>query len=339
MKFLLINALLIGLPCFVYAQWSESGDNYTTGKLGVGTTLPIGQLTVNGGIDVLGEGSGDVGLLLFQPVEGGVAINRGRWFLRADLSNNLSYPYLTNRTPNGKVAIKTGSAQGGSENLHFTIEGGDGFVNAYFESTMLGIGVPNPDANLHVFEDSNGNGSTMFLDADDNLNPNLMFGVNGQRFANIRVKDSGNDQLQFMIGSSLLEAMSIDTLGNVGIGNTNPTEKLVVDGIILAEEIKVQIVPSSDYVFEPDYKLKPIEEVETYIKENKHLPDIPSTEQFKENGVGLGEMDDMLLRKVEELTLYVIKQQKELELLKDENQELAETAKQQENRIEQLESK
>jgi hypothetical protein len=100
--------------------------------------------------------------------------------------------------------------------------------------------------------------------------------------------------------------------GNLGIGNSNPTEKLVVAGKILAMEVKVQNVPASDYVFEPDYNLLSLHEVENFIKENKHLPEIPSAAEFKENGVGLGEMDNMLLRKVEELTMYAIEQQKEI---------------------------
>jgi hypothetical protein len=123
------------------------------------------------------------------------------------------------------------------------------------------------------------------------------------------------------------EQVRINASGNVGIGNTNPTEKLVVDGKILAEEVKVQTVPASDYVFEPDYALKPLQEVDQFIQQNKHLPDIPSAQEFKENGVGLGEMDDMLLRKVEELTLYVIElkkaddhKSKVIEELKEENQ-------------------
>lgn len=97
------------------------------------------------------------------------------------------------------------------------------------------------------------------------------------------------------------------------IGNT-----FEVAGNIRAEEIKVQNVPSSDYVFEPDYKLRPIQEVEDFITENKHLPNIPSADEFKENGVGLGEMDNMLLRKVEELTLYVIEQNRKLEVQNNE---------------------
>ncbi len=116
--------------------------------------------------------------------------------------------------------------------------------------------------------------------------------------------------------------------GNLAVNSTSvPTGyALSVDGKILAEEINVQSVPASDYVFESDYNLRSINEIEIYINENKHLPDIPSAKEFEENGIGLGEMDNMLLRKVEELTLYVIE-------LKKENEEL----KQQSKRVDQLE--
>jgi hypothetical protein len=97
--------------------------------------------------------------------------------------------------------------------------------------------------------------------------------------------------------------------GNVGVGVTNPTGRL-------------HNVPASDYVFEPDYDLLSLQEVESFIQQKKHLPDIPSAEEFKENGVGLGEMDDMLLRKIEELTLYVIELKKENENQAIEIQEL-----------------
>ncbi len=112
--------------------------------------------------------------------------------------------------------------------------------------------------------------------------------------------------------------------GNVGIGTTNPKEKLVVNGKISATEVKVKSTPNSDYIFEPDYALRPIQEVETFIKAYKHLPDIPSAEEFKQNGVGLGEMDNMLLKKVEELTLYVIELKKENEELKARDKEIDE---------------
>ena len=100
--------------------------------------------------------------------------------------------------------------------------------------------------------------------------------------------------------------------GNVGIGTSVNTEyKLTVAGKILAQELKIiENVPSSDYVFYDDYNLKPLSEVESYIDKHNHLPEVPSAAEFKENGYNVGEMDDLLLKKIEELTLYLIEQQK-----------------------------
>ena len=77
-----------------------------------------------------------------------------------------------------------------------------------------------------------------------------------------------------------------------------------------------ETVPGSDYVFEEDYVLMPLSELENFVKEQKHLPEIKSAEKFKEEGYNLGEMDDVLLRKVDELTLCMIAQQKEIDELK-----------------------
>jgi trimeric autotransporter adhesin len=75
----------------------------------------------------------------------------------------------------------------------------------------------------------------------------------------------------------------------------------------------------ADYVFNEDYKLMSLLEVESFIKLNKHLPEIPSADEVKENGHKLGEMDVLLLKKVEELTLYLIDLKREVDSLKEEN--------------------
>ena len=112
--------------------------------------------------------------------------------------------------------------------------------------------------------------------------------------------------------------ISIIRNGHVGIGTISPTERLTVNGGILCEKVRVIVdVPASDYVFEEEYDLMTLEEVDLFIKENKHLPEVPSAKEFKENGYNIGEMDDLLLRKVEELTLYIIKLEKELNSLKN----------------------
>ncbi len=109
--------------------------------------------------------------------------------------------------------------------------------------------------------------------------------------------------------------------GNMGIGVDDPDEKLEVDGKIICEEIKVETV-GADYVFDNDYKLKNLNHLEKYIKENKHLPDVPSAKTMQNEGVELGKMNTTLLKKIEELTLYVIDQNKEIEKLKKQNKVL-----------------
>jgi len=117
------------------------------------------------------------------------------------------------------------------------------------------------------------------------------------------------------------EKMRITATGNVGIGVTDPRNKLDVNGTIRAKEI---IVASdwADFVFEDDYELMPLTQVQSYIQKNKRLPGLPSAEEVQEQGVSLGEMQTVMLQKVEELTLHVIdlqeqnaKQQKVIDLL------------------------
>jgi len=106
---------------------------------------------------------------------------------------------------------------------------------------------------------------------------------------------------------------------NFGASSTYNAQgyKLAVNGGILCEEVKVITdVPASDYVFEKEYKLKSLSEIEAFVKQHKHLPEVPSAEEFKKNGYKVGQMDDLLLRKIEELTLLLIEQNKEIELLK-----------------------
>ncbi len=111
--------------------------------------------------------------------------------------------------------------------------------------------------------------------------------------------------------------------GNIGIGTTNPDSKLTVKGNIHAEEVKVDLsVPGPDYVFKEDYDLKPLEEVQNYIEEHGHLPNIPSATEMEENGIQLGEMNMKLLEKIEELTLYVIQVKNENDRLRDEVEKL-----------------
>ncbi len=95
--------------------------------------------------------------------------------------------------------------------------------------------------------------------------------------------------------------------------------RVIVDGRILAEEVRVQNSTAwPDYVFENDYQLLSLTELEESIKKNGHLPGIPSAKEIEDNGQHLGEVQIKMLRKIEELTLYVLQLQKEIEFLKNQ---------------------
>ena len=90
------------------------------------------------------------------------------------------------------------------------------------------------------------------------------------------------------------------------------------DGSLKVKSLRVTLTDWSDFVFDDGYNLRPLGEVERYIEANRHLPDIPSAQEVEENGVDVGEMNKLLLQKVEELTLYIIDLQKQIDELKSE---------------------
>ncbi len=116
--------------------------------------------------------------------------------------------------------------------------------------------------------------------------------------------------------------------GKIGIGTTQPDELLTVKGKIHTQEVIVDLkgAIAPDYVFEnyylgysnlkPTYRFLTLPEIETYIKQYHHLPGVPSAKKIEENGLSLKEMNLLLLEKIEELTLFTIQQQKEINLLK-----------------------
>lgn len=130
---------------------------------------------------------------------------------------------------------------------------------------------------------------------------------------------SGKEEVTSLFAVTTLTVS--DKYGNFGIGVEKPKHKLDVNGTIRSKEVKIEATDWSDFVFAEDYKLPTLSEVENHIKENKHLPGIPSEKEVKENGIVIGDMQAKLLQKIEELILYVIEQNKKIESLESRNDE------------------
>lgn len=193
----------------------------------------------------------------------------------------------------------------------------------------VGIGVSTPANVLDVLTGfSAATETTFFLGQNHNFGANTgRYGL-GMSFKHVDGTTPGKQYfLNVWFGNERRRALAFDYLGNVAIGTEVPDARLTVKGTIHTQEVKVDLTGSvaPDYVFASDYKLPSLSEVSDYINKNKHLPEVPSASDMEANGVNLKEMNLILLKKVEELTLYVIEQNKkvdeqhqEIVLLKEE---------------------
>jgi hypothetical protein len=198
----------------------------------------------------------------------------------------------------------------------------------------VGIGTTSPAGKLHIQDtgsgaftglrigkggDTIGDIAAMVFQTSSN-----QAGEFGAKIGAIRQGTNARSDMFFSVTDgtgNLNERLRITNDGNVGIGTTNPTAKLSVNGTVRAKEVIVE-TNWSDYVFAPEYTLAPLSEVEAHIKAHQHLPGIPSAREVAEHGISLGEMQAKLLAKIEELTLHVINQEKRMRHLQRENQQL-----------------
>jgi hypothetical protein len=187
----------------------------------------------------------------------------------------------------------------------------------------VGIGTTAPQSKLEV----NANGQTLFRAFNANANIIIGNGGSGDNFfegTTHYFRDALGNQKMNIQSSSINAYVQIISNQRVLIGASDAPSNylLAVNGSAIAQKVVVKQNIFADYVFKPEYKLRPLSEVEQYINQNGHLPNIPKEEEIKKNGLDLGDMNVKLLEKVEELTLYLIEMKKENEALKKRMQVL-----------------
>ena len=284
-----------------YTYATERMRINTSGNVGIGTASPTKKLDVNGIIRM-------DGFIL----DGGSPAN----------GDVLTYS-------DGEGIWQEAAVGGGGDSYW---DENDGDIYYGVESGNVGIGTDDPITNLHVQCDKIGplvveERSAIFgYNTGDNQyypNPIGVYGkVNASDGKAIYGNAGSGGYGGYFKGRGYFS-------GNVGIGTPDPQSKLAVNGTITAKEIEVQLTGWPDFVFGNNYKLMPLNKLEKIIKKEKSLPGIPTNKEVEENGVKLGDMQAKLLQKVEELTLYVIEQDKKLSeqnkkltRLESENKEL-----------------
>lgn len=332
MKRTLLSVSICLMCTPVFSQWTSNGNIIsTTQNVGIGTTTPAFKLDVNG--DIRSKN----------------IILPGEYEISTNLSDKLTYQGRTfghyafgwiadSWNTNGRTLWQSGF--GG---IKFFTEGQ--FRMSIHASGNVGIGVENPTQKFEV--SGNTKTSNLLLPSEGQITVQLsdVFMYEGRSMGHYALGwmadpwiSGGNTLWQAGYGGIKFFTagqyrMGINSAGNVGVGTETPTQKLDVNGnikgtnfyangTVFANEVKVEATKWSDFVFDKEYKLLPLEEVKAHIEEYKHLPDVPSEKQVLEEGIDVAEMQAKLLQKIEELTLYVIQQDAKNKALEQEMKEL-----------------
>lgn len=309
---LLLGTLGVNIPILAaVGQWSVSGNNmyYIDGSVGIGKDVPSSPLHI--------QKSSVIDTAQRVELEGSLSgadweairINANANFSN---SNSISWEFDSINGATGP-AISAYRTSGTDTDLTLSATKNDlrnEIIRLKGATGNVGIGNNAPGAKLDVKGNNNlGNSPNVVAAFRANNHAGVIIGSLNGNTPYIGDDPGASSSVGLSFFTNGQERMRIkNDNGNIGIGTTNPKHKLSVNGTILAKEVIVSIAGSNwpDYVFEDGYKLSPLSEVENYIKENNHLPNIPSAKEVEEKGISLGEMQKMQMAKIEELTLYII---------------------------------
>ncbi len=317
--------ITIGIILFcsisTFSQWQgDINFQHFNGKVGVGTTTPLAKLEVKGGdilVRNLSNTDNSSAIMIGHSINIGEYNTFGtslRTITESAGSNIYGMQFFT----------QTNYSSGQTEKMRITGNG------------KVGIGTTNPlakfevkDGDILVRNLSNAdNSSAIMIGHSINIGEYNTFGTSLRTITESAGSNIYGMQFftQANYSSGQTEKMRLTGSGNLLIGKAsqqNSIYKLDVNGSIRANEIKVNL-SGADFVFEDNYQLRPLNEVENYIKAHKHLPEIESAKEMEQNGTDLGALNTKLLQKIEELTLYTIEQEKKIHRLEKQVEKLLE---------------
>ncbi|HMQ77789.1 MAG TPA: hypothetical protein PKE21_17040 [Flavobacteriales bacterium] len=263
------------------------------GNVGIGTSTPSNRLTVSGhfGIGTL------MNLEQVTPSWGSPALFTAHRYIQTN----------TAATDGNWKQFNVGA---GGVSIGFSEVPAYASTDALYVNGRVGIGTNGPGADLEIVEPTDANGA-------------IVLKLNNPSQRRLEVYSPGSDvnapwvfdtpnSIKFRADGNDIKSLYLDPNGNVGIGTLSPQSKLAVNGKITCKEVEVTLANFPDYVFDEGYDLMTLDEVAAYIRQHGHLPNVPSACEVEENGLGLGEMNRILLEKVEELTLHLIEKDRQL---------------------------
>jgi hypothetical protein len=344
---IIIAILFMGVA---HAQWTGSAHIYNTntGNVGIGSISPDAKLHVKGGQII--ETTGGTNTRTLTLLENGTSqvvfgSYNGSWRSSIQIQNSnatrglflappeTDYGYSILRSVNGGYKFDVGGtyANQGTNAMSVEATGNVSFPNkvsvgtnaprAVFDVNQT-LSAQNLGAVLGRMSEGDGEGEGTYLgvraysttlgtfsDKSFSLEHGF-YGVINSSINFHRGDDRMGGFLTFNTNENN-ERMRITENGDIGIGTASPQAKLAVNGTIISRKVKVTETGWADYVFEPTYALPTLKEVEAFIQANKHLPGVPSAREVEKNGLDLGDNQATLLKKIEELTLYLLEQDKQ----------------------------